>query len=83
MTHTSDRPRIFCIVPGCPHWRGDRKNDPLTPTMEWICSEHWRMTSRTWRRRRALFRRRGRLDLDHRMWQRLKTQATERAMGIA
>lgn len=74
--------RLRCIVPFCAHTRGDRKGDPLIPGMEWICSEHWRLTSKAWRRRLFLFKRRHRFDLAARTWQRLKAQAIERAVGL-
>lgn len=74
--------RLRCIVPFCNRTRGDRKGDPLRPGMEWICGVHWRMTSRTWRRRYALIKRRERYDLAAGMWCRLKDQAIERATGV-
>jgi len=46
--------RIYCVVPGCRHTRGDRKGDPVTPTMEWICGDHRRHIPRAMR---ALYRR--------------------------
>lgn len=76
------RGRIRCAVPFCRRTRGDRKGNPVTEGMEWICGEHWVVTSRAWRWRLSLFRRRGRSDLVERMWDRLKRQAIERAMGV-
>ena len=70
--------RLVCCVPFCRRtYRNDRGFD------EWICGPHWHQTSRTWRRRFFLFRRRGREDLANRMWASLKTQAIERAAGIS
>ncbi len=40
------------------------------------------MTSKHWRRRRALFKRRRRPDLEDKMFERLKRQAIERAVGL-
>lgn len=74
--------RLLCIVPFCPHTRGDRKGDPVREGMEWICGSCWRRTSLTWRRRYALFKRRDRPELAVSMWARLKAQAIERAAGI-
>lgn len=75
-------PRLLCCVPFCTHTRGDRKGDPIVEGMEWICGQHWKLTSVSWRRRYALFRRRKRFDLAARMWARLRSQAVERAAGI-
>lgn len=75
--------RMRCAVPFCAHTRGRRKGEqPIKPGEEWVCGEHWRLTSRDWRRRMGLFRRRQRWDLVHQMWQRLKEQAIERACGL-
>lgn len=68
--------RLRCLVPFC------RRTTRAGRYREWICGAHWRLTSRAWRRRFFLFRRRGRQDLEDRMWLRLKRQAIERAMGL-
>jgi hypothetical protein len=70
--------RLPCCVPHC---RRTRRADGTFS--EWICGKHWLATSRAWRRRMFLFRRRGRRDLADAMWLRLKRQAIERAGGIA
>lgn len=67
--------RVRCCVPYC-------NRTTATPYAEWICAKHWRSTSKSWRRRYALFKRRGRIDLELQMWTRLKAQAVERAMGL-
>lgn len=74
--------RLKCLVPFCRCSRGDRKNDPVANVTEWICEKHWKGTTRSWRQRRGLFKRRRRFDLEARMWERLKAQAIERAAGI-
>jgi hypothetical protein len=72
--------RLQCLVPFC---RRTIRRTALPPEHnEWICGKHWTVTSVTWRRRRALFRRRGRRDLEAMMWKRLKRQAIERAAGL-
>lgn len=67
--------RLCCCVPHC-------GRTIAAPRGQWICARHWRITDRVWRRRFYLFRRRGRPDLAHRMFERLKAQAIERAAGI-
>lgn len=79
--------RLPCLVPFCRRTRGDRKNDPLRPGLEWICAEHWRLVDRSLKLKRRRLRRRhgdspcGRR-LDHWIWKRMKAQAIERAGGI-
>jgi len=73
--------RITCCIPFC------RRTTAAAMLAakghdEWICSKHWPLTNRSWRRRLSLFRRRGRADLEARMWIRLKQQAIERALGL-
>jgi hypothetical protein len=68
--------RTRCCVPFCTHTTAHEFG-------EWICGEHWRLTSRTWRRRLFKARRKRWHDLADRMWLRLKRQAIERAAGIA
>lgn len=51
--------RLRCCVPFCRRTRGDRKNDPVTEEMEWICHEHWAVIPL--RRRRVWYRL-------HRLW---------------
>ena len=74
--------RLQCCIPFC---RRTIKAGPILARGhdEWICSTHWTSTFRHWRRRLFLFRRRGRQDLEAKMWERLKRQAIERAAGIA
>jgi hypothetical protein len=71
--------RLSCAVPFCRHTIAQRR---VPRSSEWICAKHWLATSKAWRRRLYLFRRRGRFDLSDRMWLRLKDQAIERAGGI-
>ena len=77
------RPRLRCIVPGCSHTRGDRKGDPITPGMEWICAGHWRLVPRALKAIRTRARRKGkdRVVLA-RLWRRIRREAIERALGI-
>lgn len=70
-------PRIACCVPFC---RRTYRNDERF--IEWICQQHWKTTSLSWRRRHTRFMRAGRRDLANTMWLRLKAQAIERAAGI-
>jgi hypothetical protein len=70
--------RLRCVVPGC---RRTARRRTAAAT-EWICGRHWTATSRVWRRRMFLFRRRRRWDLAARMWGRLRSQAIERAVGL-
>ena len=82
--------RIACCVPHCPRTRGDRKGDPVTPDMEWICGDHWRMADKrrrkVWGRVKGRWRRFGpdadRGPIDDRLWRALKRQAINRAFGI-
>lgn len=85
--------RICCIVPFCRRTRGDRKGSLLTPGMEWICGEHWRLVPGALKARRAKLRRmRERTDdfgrlvrirkADMTAWEACKKKAVERAVGI-
>jgi hypothetical protein len=82
--------RVNCIIPFCRRTRGDRKGDPVTPDMEWICGEHWKSVPRQYRRVWGRIRRRWRRfgpeadakPSDWRVWCRLKAVATERAVGL-
>jgi hypothetical protein len=74
--------RIRCVVPHCACTRGDRKNSPVAPGMEFICRKHWALVPKAWKRRRRLFARRQRRDLEAKMWDRMKRIAIERAVGI-
>lgn len=79
--------RIQCCVPFCTASRGDRKDDPARPGMEWICSKHWTLVSPDLKRRRSRLRRRhGRTErgwkIEGWIWKRMKAQAIERAAGI-
>lgn len=80
--YPSDVQKLCCCVPLCERWRGDRKGDPVSQYDVFICQEHWSLTSKTWRRRHVLFRRRQRYDLAARMFARLMKQAIERAAGL-
>lgn len=84
--------RLNCLVPGCRRTRGDRKGDPVTDGMEWICGDHWRAV-RPMRRKlyaRARRRERNTLGLERGkaailcwdLWSALKTEAIERAAGL-
>jgi hypothetical protein len=62
---TSGYPRVNCCIDGC--HRGTTRIKPLQPghydiesggQPEWICSVHWRLVPRSWKRRRSLFWRR-------------------------
>lgn len=86
-------PRIGCLVPFCAASRGDRKNDPVTDRMEWICSRHWALVPRRLKNRRALLRRIGRRTTDAGrleriardgalLWQSCKSAAIEAAGGL-
>lgn len=69
--------RLPCEVPHC---RRTVKDEGKFTA--WICGKHWGATPKTWRRRRALFRRRGRIDLANRMWDRIRARAIELAVGL-
>jgi len=69
--------RIACEVPFCRH--GTRR---YPAGSRWVCADHWRLTSKSWRRRLRLFRKRRRYDLAGIMWDRLRDQAIERAGGL-
>jgi hypothetical protein len=82
--------RITCVVPFCRRTRGDRKGDPITPDMEWICGDHWRLVERNRRRAYGRHRRRWRRFSPEgaedratwRLWSWLKRRAIERAAGL-
>jgi hypothetical protein len=69
--------RIACCVPFCRRTYANEEG-----FSEWVCAKHWTMTSKAWRRRRSLFKRRRRSDLADKMFARLKRQAIERAVGL-
>lgn len=76
--------RTPCLVPFC---RRTRKSLPDRP--EWICGVHWPRTDRRLRRLiRKVRRRRERVDSDRlyalhvKLWEKLKQQAIERAVGL-
>ncbi|GLK86629.1 hypothetical protein [Ancylobacter defluvii] len=84
---------IGCCVPFCRAARGDRKGDPLSAHMEWICSRHWQSVSKRLKRRRSKLRRllartndparRLRInEADNRAWAACKREAIEAAGGI-
>lgn len=83
--------RLPCCVPFCRATRGDRKNDPITASMEWICSRHWALVPPRLKRRRAKLRRLSRRGydaaqasrLDCFVWDQCKRAAIEIAGGIA
>lgn len=85
--------RLSCCVPFCKRTRGDRKNDPLRPGMEWLCQDHWKLVPARIKRRRAKIRRIETKtddqcvawrceDADNRAWDICKRYAIERAAGI-
>jgi hypothetical protein len=85
--------RISCCVPFCHRTRGNRKGDPLTPTMEWLCQDHWRLVPPRLKQRRAKLRRIEKrssdpcieLRVEHAdslVWEACKRHAIERAAGI-
>jgi len=81
---------IQCCVPGCDHTRGNRKGDPLSRRMEWVCADHWRLVPPAMRALRNRARRRAeRLNTDgawaaqHRLFRRCKRAAIERSLGLA
>lgn len=85
--------RIACIVPFCPRTRGDRKGDPLTPNMEWLCQVHWPLVPKRLKRRRSKLRRLARRTSDTTRlarikradiaaWKACKAAAIERSAGI-
>lgn len=85
--------RISCCVPFCPRTRGDRKGDPITPGMEWLCHDHWRTVPTRLKRRRAKIRRIEKRtndacvvlraeEVDAAVWNACKRHAIERAVGI-
>jgi len=59
--------RLSCCIPFCRATRGNRKNDPLRPGFEWICSRHWRDVPAA-------------LKAEKRYWQRLSRRA--KAKGL-
>lgn len=75
--------RLTCCVLGCRRTTGK-------PFKEWICAIHWKLISKTTKRRRAKLRRlaktRGwtfRIErMDNKLWERAKKEANERMMGI-
>lgn len=81
--------RIACCVPGCRATRGDRKGDPLSDGMEWICSRHWATVPtklKRWRAAAKRLKRRGQVDrawrINRWLWRECKRAAIERAMGL-
>lgn len=72
--------RIPCIIPFC------RRTHPPADFDEWICSKHWAVTDRRYRRVYARIRRKLRrsddIGLDRRAWRiwtRLKMQVCQRS----
>lgn len=85
--------RLSCCVPFCKRTRGDRKNDPLTSGMEWLCQDHWKLVPARLKRRRAKLRRIEKRsndlciefraeEADARVWAACKRKAIEGAAGI-
>lgn len=85
--------RLSCCAPFCKRTRGDRKGDPLTPSLEWLCQDHWKLVPARLKRRRAKLRRMekrtgdparlARIDeADRKAWEACKKAAIERAAGI-
>lgn len=80
--------RAHCVVLGC---RRTFKRDPGDDdSAEYICGDHYRLASPGLRRFRAKLKRLARrlgwtmrlVRLDNWCWERVKKQATERAMGL-
>lgn len=80
--------RVACCVPGCGRTfkrQGDWTDEEL------MCGRHYRLADRTLRLRARRIRKLGRklrwperlVDLEWRMWSRIKRQANERALGIS
>ena len=77
--------RIRCFVIGCRRTCADDGR-----WKEFLCARHYPMVDKRTRRLRARVKRKaGRIGwtpslqaLEHRLWNRAKSQATERAMGI-
>lgn len=85
--------RIACLVPFCRRTRGDRRGDPVVPSMEWICGDHWRAVPKRLKRRRQMLGRMARRTADqiklNRIWRaddaawaQCKRAAIERAVGL-
>lgn len=74
--------RIPCCVPFC---RRTRAAEKLAPWSEFICSDHWRLVDRRRRRVYAKAKRKlaDRVQLLNWLWERLKAEAIEKAVGIA
>lgn len=69
--------RVRCSVPFCKRTFKRQHPDEVT-----ICGKHWRLAPKQWRRRFTLFKRRGRPDLAHKVWERCLRAACEAAGGI-
>lgn len=80
--------RSPCVILGCRRtFKRDTNDDG---TAEYMCGDHYRMTSNALRRLRTKLKRMARrlgwterlTRLDNWAWERAKKQATERAMGL-
>lgn len=82
--------RLHCVVLFCTHTTRKKEGDGT----EWICSDHWRLADRRLKslRTRIKCRYRAKRTADNRLkawridcwiWERLKRQAIERAVGIS
>jgi hypothetical protein len=77
--------RLACCVPFC------RRSTGRTEFSEWLCGDHWRLIDKSKRRVYGRYmrqwRRYGPTERVHvaagRIWNRLKREAIERAVGIA
>lgn len=80
--------KVACIVPFCSRTRWRRRGE--SSASEWICRDHWKLTSASARRRMRVLRKKARAfgadplwaQLANDMWARLKAQAIERTAGI-
>jgi hypothetical protein len=76
--------RLACLVPFC------QRTTRAGRWSEWVCGEHWRLTDRRLRRLLGRVHRNIRREgdrqclaaLEARLWERLKRQAAERAVGL-
>lgn len=75
--------RLRCVVVNCRHTRGPHKGErEFTGDEQWVCGDHWRLTSRADRQLMFKARRRGKPWLAAFMWKKLVAQAMERGAGI-
>lgn len=80
--------RAPCVVFGCR--RTFRRDDADSGAVEYICRDHYRLSDKALRALRTQLKRRARrfgwsprfIRIDNWLWDRIKRQATERAMGL-